>query len=104
MGDDVALGDIGDRCGLVGQELSGHQLRRLPLGKAGGAERRRAAPRLRELEDGGLGVVAHEGCTGGLPAGSDLTACHLTTFSKALTKASISALVRRSVTATNNPP
>ena len=83
----VPLRHLGDVGGLGLQVIGGHQLGRVPVGQARGAERPRPAAGSGHLEDGGLRLASHEGDAGGAPPGrsAGAGAAHLITFSKAAT-------------------
>ncbi len=86
LGDEILEGEIRDPCRAE-----------LPGPSSG----------LGQFEKGGLGVAAQQRSAGGAPPGGggrdEVVHHHRTAFSKAATKASISARVRRSVTATRSP-
>ncbi len=103
----IAFGHLGEVQRDAAAMGFGNELVERGLGDAGGAQLPRAAPRLRQLEEGGLGVASEQWRAGGAPARrgrrDEVVDHHRTAFSKVETKASISARVRRSVTATRRP-
>ena len=80
MGDQVALGKLGDGRRRVAKVLSGDELLGRPLGQARRAERGRAPARLGQLEDRGLVGPPHDRGAARLPARRP---CHFSTRSKA---------------------
>src|ERR1700733_8617578 len=100
VGDEVALGHLGQRQGLLPSMELRNEVFDWHLWYGGGSEGMRSAPDVRKLEEGGLLSPAHQWRTGGLAAGRRHQA---NAFSIAVTYASISSRVRRSVTATSNP-
>ena len=101
VADQVALGHLGQGHRLGAPVLGRDQLVEPPLGDPGRPQLPAAPPGLGELEDGRLGVVAHQRGAGRPPAGGrrprTSSAASLaaviarTALSKAATKASISA-------------
>ena len=108
VGHQVALGHLGQRqrrgAAMVGRD----QLLERPLGDAGRPQLPAPPPGLRQLEEGRLGVApeqrgARGPAAGGRRARRGRRSSDRTALSRAATKASISARVRRSVTATSRP-
>ena len=83
VGDEVALGDLGQDGGLRPQFLRRDQLFGGPLGHARGPERRRPPAGHGEVEDRRLGGVTQHRCGAGPAPGGG--AHHATTFSRAAT-------------------
>ena len=107
VADQVTLGHLGQLDGAGAAMGVGDELLDRELGDTRGAELPGAAPRFGELEQGGLGVAAEQRRAGGPTARGrrrdEIVDHHRTAFSNVDTKASISARVRRSVTATRSP-
>ena len=106
MADEVALGDLRERDGLGAQMPGRHELGGRPLRQAGRAQRPGPAARGRQLEDRRLAGPAEERRRRRPPAGGPRHPFlgHRITLANAAAKPSISAAVRRSVTATSSAP
>ena len=102
--DEVAFRDLGKGHRRHAEVLGGHELLGGPLRQARRAERPRPTPGGRQLEDRRFGRPPEQRRRGRAPAGRRPVAGHRTAPANALAKPSISALVRRSVTATRSPP
>src|ERR1019366_3561475 len=107
VSDEVALGHLGKRDRTVPSVSLGDEIFEGQVRDTRRAQLPGAASGLGQFEKGGLGIAAEQRCAGGAPTGGrsrdEVVDHHRTAFSNAETKASISARVRRSVTATRSP-